>query len=128
MELAQNKIRVFTDLRVWQEAHKFVLDTYRLTKLFPKEEIFALVAQLRRAAVSITSNIAEGFTRAGVKDKLHFYNIAMGSLVECQNQLLLAKDLDYISVVDYQKSFERSVVVAKMLNALINKIKQSNNI
>ncbi len=127
MNQESQKIQTFMDLRVWQEAHKFVLDIYCFTKRYPKEELFALVTQLRRAAVSITSNIAEGFCRAGIKDKLHFYNIALASLVECQNQLLLSRDLQYIDSNDYQKIFALSVSVAKMLNALINKVKLATN-
>ncbi|MDR1303984.1 MAG: four helix bundle protein [Verrucomicrobiales bacterium] len=89
------KSQSFEDLTVWQKAHGFVLNVYRYTKKFPREETFVLVPQLRRAAISITSNIAEGFKRKKSADKARFYNIAEGSISECGYQLLLAHDLGY---------------------------------
>ena len=88
----QNKIREFTDLKAWQEGHELVIIVYQMTKNFPREEIYSLVDQMRRAATSITSNIAEGFTRRGKNDKVNFYNIAVSSLTEVQNQFILSKD------------------------------------
>ena len=96
MEKAKN----YTDLLVWQKSHVLVLDIYRITKQFPKEEVFSLTSQFRRAAVSVPANIAEGFARNGVKDKLRFYNIAAGSLNEVGYYLLLSKDLDYFDTSD----------------------------
>ncbi|MBI5733396.1 MAG: four helix bundle protein [Candidatus Kerfeldbacteria bacterium] len=90
------KIKTFTDLLAWQEGHKLVLMIYKITTDFPKTELFALVDQLRRAAVSITSNIAEGFSHQGYSEKIHFYSIAQGSVTEVQNQLLIARDIGYI--------------------------------
>ncbi len=87
----------FTDLLVWQKAHKLTLFIYQLTKNFPKDEVFTLTSQFRRAAISISANIAEGFKRIGKQDKLRFYNIAQGSLEECKYFSILAKDLKYIS-------------------------------
>ena len=87
----------FTDLLVWQKAHKLTLFIYQLTKNFPKDEVFTLTSQFRRAAISISANIAEGFKRIGKQDKLRFYNIAQGSLEECKYFSILAKDLMYIS-------------------------------
>ena len=81
-----NKIREFTDLIVWQETHKLVLLVYKTTKYFPKEEVFALTSQMRRSAVSIPSNIAEGFGRHSYKEKVQFYYLAHGSLLELKNQ------------------------------------------
>ena len=95
-ELREGKIRTFRDLYAWQEAHKFVLVVYNLSKRFPKEELFALTSQLRRAVVSITSNLAEGFSRTSYKEKANFYSIALGSLTESQNQLIVALDINYI--------------------------------
>ncbi|MDP3957466.1 MAG: four helix bundle protein [bacterium] len=118
-------IRSFTDLRVWQEGHKLVLEVYRITKNFPKEEIFGLVSQIRRAVVSITSNIAEGFARNSEKEKFQFYAIAKGSLVEVQNQLLIARDVKYTSQEEFQKLAEQTVVVHKMLNAFISALRKS---
>jgi four helix bundle protein len=122
-ELKEDKIRSFTDLRAWQEAHKLVLEIYKITKGFPKEELFGLVNQMRRAAVSITSGIAEGFSRQSYKDKAHFYSIAQGSNTELQNQLLIAKDVGYLASPDFQKAAEQSVTVHKLLNGLIKKSK-----
>ncbi|MHB1687131.1 MAG: four helix bundle protein [Ignavibacteriaceae bacterium] len=90
-----NKSKSFTDLIVWQKAHLFVLEVYKLTKFFPKEEIFGLTSQFRRAAVSIPANIAEGFRKRGKLDKVKYFNIAEGSLEECRYYLILSKDLDY---------------------------------
>src|SRR3989344_1432910 len=91
------KIKDFTDLLAWREGHTLVLLIYKLTKGFPREEAFGLVSQMRRAAGSITSNIAEGFGRHGYKEKVQFYYLAQGSLIELKNQILIAKDVGYIS-------------------------------
>lgn len=76
------KAKSFEDLMVWQKAHQLVLEVYRITKEYPQEEKFALVSQMRRAVVSVPANIAEGFRKRGIRDKLNFYNIAQGSLDE----------------------------------------------
>jgi four helix bundle protein len=85
----------FQDLVVWQKAHQFVLTTYRYTRDFPKEEIYSLTSQFRRAAVSIAANIAEGFKKRGKTDKARFMNISQGSIEECRYYLILAADLGY---------------------------------
>jgi len=123
MNLGNNKIQSFTDLLVWQESHKLVLMIYQATKNFPKEELFGLTSQLRRAAVSITSNIAEGFSRQGYKEKLQFYYMALGSLTESQNQLLIAKDLNYLEQIEFNKIAKQTISVHKLLNGLIVKTK-----
>ena len=87
--------RTFQDLIVWQKAHQFVLAAYRLSESFPKPEIYGLTSQLRRAAVSVPANIAEGFKKTGRADKARFMNIAQGSLEECRYYLILATDLGY---------------------------------
>ena len=87
--------RTFQDLTVWQRAHRFVLATYGLTAGFPKHETYGLSSQMRRAAVSIPANIAEGFRRRGKADKARFMNLAQGSLEECRYYLILAQDLQY---------------------------------
>ncbi len=115
--------RSFTDLIAWQEGHKLVLQVYAETKNFPKEEVFGLVNQLRRAVVSITSNIAEGFNRRTEKDKLHFYTMAIGSVGEVQNQLLIARDVKYITGEKFSKHAEQSILVHKLLTGLIRSIK-----
>ena len=90
------KIARFGDLAVWQKAHQMVLQVYRITGSFPAEERFGLSSQMRRAAVSVPANLAEGFKKRGVRDKLNFYNIAQGSLEELRYYLILSKDLGYI--------------------------------
>ena len=115
----KNKIRMFTDLNTWKEAHKLVLAIYEETKNFPREEIFGLVSQMRRAAVSITSNIAEGFSRQSYKEKIQFYSIAQGSLTELQNQSLIAKDVGYIDAEVFQKIAGQTITVHKLLTGLI---------
>jgi four helix bundle protein len=87
--------RTFQDLRVWQQAHRFVLAAYALTSGFPKHETYGLSSQMRRAAVSIPANIAEGFRRRGKADKARFMNVAEASLEECRYYLILTKDLGY---------------------------------
>jgi four helix bundle protein len=106
----------FEDLIVWQKGHLFVLEVYRVTKGFPKEELFGLTSQFRRAAVSITANIAEGFQKIGKKDKLRFYNVAQGTLNECRNYIILSRDLNYISVDEYQSLNELLIYTSRLLN------------
>ena len=93
--MAESAAKSFEDLMVWQKAHQFVLEVYRLTRLFPKEETYGLTSQFRRAAVSIAANIAEGFRKRGQADKLRFFNIAQGSIEECRYYLILTRDLEY---------------------------------
>ena len=114
----EEKIRSFTDLKAWQESHKLVLDIYGFTNNFPQREIFGLSSQMRRAAVSITSNIAEGFSRITNKDKAQFYSISLGSLTELQSQLYVARDIGYINKADFLKIFDKIILVSKLLNGL----------
>lgn len=116
----ESKIRNFTDLNAWKEVHALVLYVYRLTRTFPKEEQFGLVIQLRRAAVSITSNIAEGFSRTSLKEKAQFYSMALGSLTEVENQLITAKDLGYFQD-EAENAAKRLMLVNKLINGLIRK-------
>ncbi|OGZ31578.1 MAG: hypothetical protein A3H02_02400 [Candidatus Niyogibacteria bacterium RIFCSPLOWO2_12_FULL_41_13] len=127
MNHENNKIRKFTDLNTWKEAHKLVLVIYEETKNFPKEETFGLVSQMRRCAVSITSNIAEGFSRQSYKEKTQFYSMAQGSLTELQSQLLVAKDVGFISVEKYREIENQLIICHKLLNALIKKSKIIHN-
>ena len=119
MAETERKINSFTDLDAWKEAHKLVLTTYELTHKFPREEIFGLVSQMRRCAVSITSNIAEGFSRQTYKEKIQFYFIARGSVTELQNQLLIAKDVKFITNDTFQTTADQTIKVHKILNGLI---------
>ena len=89
--------RTFEDLVVWQKAHQFVLAVYRLSRTFPRSEIYGLSSQFRRAAVSIAANIAEGFRKRGKADKLRFFNMAQGSLEECRYYLILTRDLSALA-------------------------------
>ena len=123
MNQESRKIKSFTDLNAWKEGHKLVLMIYNITKTFPKEEIFGLTSQIRRCAVSITSNIAEGFSRQSYKEKSQFYSIALGSTTELQNQLLIAKDINYITKEQFQDIAEQSVKVHKIINGLIKSSK-----
>ena len=113
------KIRSFTQLTAWKKAHKFVLFIYKITKTFPKEELYRLVNQMRRAAVYITSNIAEGFYRRTSEDKNHFYYASLTSLAEIQNQLIISRDLNYISNTLFQEAAKYSIEVQKLINGLI---------
>ena len=116
------KAKNFQDLIVWQKAHQFVLNVYKITKNFPKEEMYGLTSQFRRAAVSIAANIAEGFRKNGKLDKLRFYNIAQGSLEECRYYLILIKDLEY---ADSSPLIGLSEEVSKILNSYSEKIRLS---
>src|SRR5439155_16015906 len=98
--------RTFQDLLVWQKAHQFVLGVYALTTVFPKQETYGLSLQMRRAAVSIPANIAEGFRRRGKAEKARFMNIAEGSVEECRYFLILAKDLGYGDTARLASSLE----------------------
>ncbi len=120
-----NKIKSFTDLNAWKEGHKLVIEIYRITKDFPKEELFGLTNQIRRAAVSITSNIAEGFSRQSPKEKMQFYYIAQGSLTELQNQLLISLDIGYVDQNKFDKIAELTVVVHKLINGLIKYLRNN---
>lgn len=119
-------IKTFTDLNAWKEGHKLVLQIYSVTKKFPKDEIFALVSQMRRCAVSITSNIAEGFGRNTSKEKSYFYFIAQGSISELQNQLIIAKDVGYISESEFQEIYELSWQVHRIIHGLIKYVKTAS--
>ena len=123
MNQESGKIKSFTDLDAWKEGHVLVLKIYIEMKNFPKEEIFCLVNQMRRAAVSITSNIAEGFSRNSYKEKVQFYSIALGSLTELQNQILIGRDIGYIEKNSFQEFATQSIKVNKILNGLIKKSK-----
>jgi len=113
------KITSFTDLNAWKEGHRLVLEVYKITKSFPTDERFGLIDQMRRCAVSITSNIAEGFSRRSKKEKAQFFYMALGSITELQNQLLIARDIKYISQEVFHELAEKTIVVSKLTNGLI---------
>lgn len=112
-------IKKFEELIVWQKAHELVLKIYKLSNDFPKYEEFGLKSQLRRAGVSIPSNIAEGFKRKYLKDSCHFYNISQGSLEEVKYQLLLAKDLRYVENQEHDQIILLANEVGKLLHGWI---------
>ena len=114
----QQKIRTFTDLNAWKEAHQLVLMIYRATDTFPTKEQFGLVSQMCRAAVSITSNIVEGFCRSTAKDKYQYYIRSEGSLIELQNQLLVAKDVGYLDKELFDEIVDQTITVHKLINGL----------
>jgi four helix bundle protein len=116
MEAAQS----FRDLMLWQKAHALVLAIYRLTRSFPREEVYALTNQFRRAIVSVPANIAEGFVKRSTFDKLRFYNTAQGSLEECRYYLILSQDLGYSEGTDQQ--MQQLDEVSRMLEAYVSTI------
>lgn len=120
METSPTKITSFTDLIAWKEAHKLVLMIYEVTKNFPRDEVFGLISQMRRCSVSISSNIAEGFTRRGKNEKIQFYKISQGSLTELQNQLIISKDIQYIDSDIFKNITNQTITVNKIIYGLIN--------
>ena len=101
--MSNQKINHFTHLIAWQKNHQLVLKIYKITKKFPKEELFGLISQIRRAAASITANIAEGYGRFHSKDRIKFYLYSRGSSAELQNHIILARDLGYITEAEYNE-------------------------
>lgn len=124
--IKSTKIKSFTDLNAWREGHQLVLLIYKTTKLLPQDERFGLIDQMRRCVISITSNIAEGFSRKSNKEKSQFFYMALGSITELQNQLLIAKDVNYISKESFKDMAESSVTINKLMNGLIKSSKILN--
>ena len=108
----------FENLNAWQESRKLVISVYQLLDKFPKFEKYALCDQIRRSIVSVPSNIAEGSGRVSIKEQLHFYEIAYGSLMETYNQLILAADLKYIGEQNLEDMRPQIDIVARMMNGL----------
>lgn len=117
-----NKIKNFYDLDAWKKSHKFTLMIYKITKSFPKEELYGVISQLRRAAFSIAANIAEGFSRYHYNDKIRFYHNARGSVSEVQNFIFLATDLSFLNTADSKLLFEESEDINRLINGLIRSI------
>lgn len=109
--------QTFEDLTVWQKSRQLVLDIYQTTRYYPKEEMFGIVNQMRKAATSITANIAEGYARIGQKDKLHFYNIAQGSLEEIRSFVIISHDLGYLHEIDKERILNLALEISRMLNS-----------
>ncbi len=114
-----DKVQNYCDLDAWKRAHGLTVEIYRVTKKFPKTEIFGLIDQARRAASSVGANIAEGFGRYHFKDKNKFYYQARGSLFEVQNHLLLSKDLNFLSQAEFNAFFVDTENLARLINGLI---------
>jgi four helix bundle protein len=119
-----NTTKSFQELLVWKKAHAFVLGIYSLTQQFPKQEMYGLVSQFRRASVSIAANIAEGYKKKGKADKLRFFNMSQGSLEECQYYLILSRDLGYGETSLLMALLNE---VSKMLDNYMFKIRQDLN-
>lgn len=109
----------FTDLNAWKHAKKLTIEVYKLSKGFPTDEKFGITNQIRRASVSVVSNIAEGYGRKTYKDKLRFYYNSLGSVLEVSSQLLIVKDLDYITVEEFDKINYLIIESTKTLRGLI---------
>ena len=122
--MTEKKIKTFEDLETWQIAHGLVVEIYKITKRYPKDELYGIVSQLRRAALSITANIAEGFSRYHYKDKIRFYYNARGSASEVRNCLILSKDMEYIAKEEYKNLSDGMEKVLRMINGLIRSIEE----
>ena len=114
----------FENMKAWQEARNLVVEVYRLLDGFPKFENYALCDQIRRAIVSVPSNLAEGSGRISIKEQLHFYEIAYGSLMEAYNQLIIASDLKYIGENSLRELEPQIDTVARMMNGLRSSLKK----
>jgi four helix bundle protein len=114
--------KTYRDLIAWQKAMELVTEIYRTTRTFPKEEVYGLISQLRRAAVSIPSNIAEGQARYSHLEFQHFLRNARGFLVEVETQLLIARNLNYVSAEIAERLLARAAELGRILNALLDSI------
>jgi len=120
----KHKIQNFTDIKAWCSAHELYVMIYKETQQFPKDELFGLTSQIRRAALSVSSNIAEGFGRSShSSERIHFYTMARGSLTEVQNQLFAARDVELLKSDSFMMLYNQSVIVHKLLNGLIKATK-----
>ncbi len=119
----RNPAKSFEDLLVWQKAHAFVLGVYRFTEGFPRHELFGLTSQIRRAAVSIPANIAEGFKKRSRAEKGRFFNISQGSVEECRYYLILSKDLNYGKPQELRNDLEEvSKLLERYRSVILNSV------
>ena len=120
----------FRKLIVWKEAKNLTLQIYRITYLFPKEELYVLTAQMKRASISVASNLAEGNQRRSDRDRMRFFNIAQGSLVELESQLEIALELKFISTTNYEKTLEHinktGYLLTKFIKSEIDRTNPTN--
>lgn len=123
--LRSMQIKTYRDLLVWQKSMALVTEVYKLSKLFPDEETYGLTSQMRRCAVSIPSNIAEGYGRNSTSDYVRFLRVASASLYELQTQAEIALNLRYLKKSDFDKLYESSREIERMLSSLIRKLENS---
>ncbi|OEK04417.1 four helix bundle protein [Roseivirga misakiensis] len=116
-------MRDFKQLEVWKRGHNMALSVFKMTSVFPSNEKFGLVSQMRRSSQSIPTNLAEGCGRESQKELVRFCNIGMGSASELEYQLLLIKDLEFITTDEYEQSIDELVILKKQLNAFIQYLK-----
>lgn len=116
-------VKSYKDLTVWQKAFELSLKTYKTTNSFPKEELYGITSQIRRAAIAIPSNIAEGCARQGTKEYIHFLNIAYASAAELETQILIAKEIGILSFEDFNKINMLLIEIMKMLKTLMLRLK-----
>jgi four helix bundle protein len=120
-------MKSYKELNVWKKSFELVHSVYRVTRVFPREELFALVSQMRRAAISIPSNIAEGCSRKTTREYIQFVQIAFGSAAELETQIALAKELGYLSDEEFGHLNSKTHEVLKMLNGLLSSLKRKSS-
>jgi four helix bundle protein len=121
-----DRITSFTQLRTWQNARELAVEIYKKTENFPSSEKFDITSQIRRSSVSIPANIAEGFSRSGRKDKIHFYAIALGSLTETISHVYIAQDLGFLHQKDIELIEEKGRDLHKMINGLMKSAQEKH--
>ncbi len=121
--LLKYAMKTFKELLVWQKSMLLVTEIYKVSKDYPKEELFGLSSQIRRSAISIPSNIAEGFGRDGLNDFIRFLNISMSSLFELQTQIEISYNLNYINIVVFEDLYKSTREIERMLSSLIKRLK-----
>jgi four helix bundle protein len=121
-EAQRHKVKTYRDLLVWQKAMQLVTQIYSITNNLPREELYGLVSQIRRSAISIPSNIAEGYGRNSRNDYLRFLQISMGSIFELQTQLEICLNLNYLPENNHSEMYEQSREIERMLSSLVRKL------
>lgn len=119
-------MRDFHQLQIWQRSHKLTLEVYKLTSRFPKEEVYGLTSQIRRAMYSVPTNICEGCGRKSAADFARFLQVSVGSASEVEYELLLAHDLNYLNDEDYSRCNSEIIEIRKMINNYINKLNNND--
>ena len=122
MTEAQRSIKTYRDLQIWQKSMTLVTEVYKTSKGFSKDEAYGLIPQIRRCAISIPSNIAEGYGRNSTNEYIHFLRIATGSLYELQTQIEICMNLDYLNKDEFNKLYELSREIERMITSLIGKL------